>query len=147
MPILMYPDGIEVCFWSEPSSTLYSKTCVKQPLSKRQKIGFQDQLSLNAGQKYCRMLQWVHSAIAQNFIKSYHLSLRSLFCLFLSGHFTQVLLNMQKKDCTKVQAHPRLHYLLMLMLAQSCSKSRIFFETSLRNFNKGLHDESILIQT
>ena len=35
----------------------YSKTCVKRPLSKRLKIGFQDQLSLNAGQKYCRMLQ------------------------------------------------------------------------------------------
>ena len=34
---------------------IYSKTCVKQPLSKIQKIGFQDQLSLNAGQKYCRM--------------------------------------------------------------------------------------------
>ena len=31
----------------------YSKTCVKRPLSKRQKIGFQDLLSLNAGQKYC----------------------------------------------------------------------------------------------
>ena len=28
----------------------YSKTCVKQPLSKRPKIGFQDQLSLNAVQ-------------------------------------------------------------------------------------------------
>ena len=28
-----------------------SKTCVKQPLSKRPKIGFQDQLLLNAGQK------------------------------------------------------------------------------------------------
>ena len=41
----------------------YSKTCVKQPLSKKLKIGFQDQLSLNAGQKYCRMLQREHSAI------------------------------------------------------------------------------------
>ena len=42
----------------------YSKTCVKRPLSKRQKIGFQDQLLLEAGQKYyCRMLQWEHSAI------------------------------------------------------------------------------------
>ena len=30
----------------------YSKTCVKRPLPKRPKIGFQDQLSLNAGQKY-----------------------------------------------------------------------------------------------
>ena len=29
---------------------VYSKTCVKRPLSKRPKIGFQDQLSLNAGQ-------------------------------------------------------------------------------------------------
>ena len=29
----------------------YSKTFVKQPLSKRQKIGFQDQLLLNACQK------------------------------------------------------------------------------------------------
>ena len=28
---------------------LYSKTCVKRPPSKRPKIGFQDQLSLNAG--------------------------------------------------------------------------------------------------
>ena len=35
------------------SKDCYSKTCVKQPLSKRQKIGFQYQLSLNAGQKYC----------------------------------------------------------------------------------------------
>ena len=33
----------------------YSKTCVKGPLSKRPKIGFQDQLSVNAGQKYCRI--------------------------------------------------------------------------------------------
>ena len=34
----------------------YSKTCVKRPLSNRQKIGFQDQISLNAGQKYHRIL-------------------------------------------------------------------------------------------
>ena len=72
--------------------SLYSKTCVKQPLSKRQTIGFQDHLSLNAGKKYCRMLQGEHSAILSTFIiLSYHLSLRYLFCLFLSGHFTQVL--------------------------------------------------------
>ena len=47
----------------------YSKTCVKGPLSKRPKIGFQDQLLLNAGQKYCRMLQWEHSAIFSTYIK------------------------------------------------------------------------------
>ena len=47
----------------------YSKTCVKQPLSKRSKIGFQDQLSLDAGQKHCRMLLGEHSAILWTFIK------------------------------------------------------------------------------
>ena len=35
----------------------YSKTCLKPPLKKMTIIGFQDWLSLNAGQKYCRMLQ------------------------------------------------------------------------------------------
>ena len=47
----------------------YSKTCVKHPLTKRPKIVFQDQLSLNAGQMYCRMLQWEFSAILLTFIK------------------------------------------------------------------------------
>ena len=46
-----------------------SNTSVKRPLSKRPQIGFQDQLSLNAGQKYCRMHQEEHSAILVNFIK------------------------------------------------------------------------------
>ena len=48
------------------SEHIYSKTCVKPPLSK---IGFQYQLLLNAGQKYCRMLQGEHSAILLTFIK------------------------------------------------------------------------------
>ena len=47
----------------------YSKTCVKRPLSKRPKIGFQDQLLLDGGQKYCRMLQGEHSALLLTFIK------------------------------------------------------------------------------
>ena len=50
-----------------------SKTCVKRPLSKRPKIGFQDQLMINAGQKYFRMLlsecSKEHSAILSTFIK------------------------------------------------------------------------------
>ena len=45
------------------------KAVYKQPLSKRPNIGFQDQLSLNAGQKYCRMLQEEHSAVLSTFIK------------------------------------------------------------------------------
>ena len=36
---------------------------------RRPKIDFQDQLSFNAGQKYCRMLQGEHSAILSTFIK------------------------------------------------------------------------------
>ena len=58
---------------------------------RRPKIGFQDWLSLNAGQKYCRMLQ---ESILQYFWPSlsYHLSLRPLFCLLLSGRLRQVLL-------------------------------------------------------
>ena len=49
--------------------SIYSKTCliIKRPLRKKTKIGFQDRLSLNAGQKYCRMLE--HSAILSTFIK------------------------------------------------------------------------------
>ena len=47
----------------------YSKTCLKQPLKKKTKIGFQDWLLLNAGQKYCRMLQGEHSALLSTFIK------------------------------------------------------------------------------
>ena len=48
---------------------MYSKSCVKWPLSKRPKIGFQEQLSLNVGQKYCRMLPLEKSAILLTFIK------------------------------------------------------------------------------
>ena len=47
----------------------YSKNCVKRPLSERPKIGFYDQLLLNAGQRYCRMLQGEHSGILSTFIK------------------------------------------------------------------------------
>ena len=38
------------------------KPC-KTATLKKTKIGFQDQLSLNAGQKHCRMLKGEHSAI------------------------------------------------------------------------------------
>ena len=71
-------------------SARYSETCVKRPLSKRPKIGFQDELLLNAGQKYCRILQGEHPAILSTFIKLPFV-VKPLFCLFLSGSFTQVL--------------------------------------------------------
>ena len=74
------------------------KNIVKAVLSghsKRTKISFQDLLMLNAGQKYCRMLQ---ESILQYFQPSlsYHLSSRPLFCLFLSGSYRQVLLYSQQ---------------------------------------------------
>ena len=47
----------------------YSKPCLKQSFKKKTKIGFQDRLSLNAGQKYCRMLQREHSALPSTFNK------------------------------------------------------------------------------
>ena len=69
----------------------YSKTCLKQPLSKRPKIGFQDQLSLDAGQKYCRMLQGEHSAILLAFIKLPFV-IKIFVKSILSGRLRQVLL-------------------------------------------------------
>ena len=68
----------------------YNKTCVKRPLSKRPKNGFQDQLSLNAGQKYCRMLSLEHSAILSTFIKL-PVVIKN-FVLSIFEGFTQLLL-------------------------------------------------------
>ena len=77
------------------TKTAYYQYTVKPVLSnhsnRRPKVGIQDQLSLNACQKYFRMLQ---ESILQYFRPSfsYHLSLRPLFWLFLSGRLRQVLL-------------------------------------------------------
>ena len=64
---------------------------------RRPKIGFHDRVSFNAVQKYCRMLQ---ESILQYFRPSlsYHLSLRPLFCLFLSGRFRQVTVHRFNKE-------------------------------------------------
>ena len=45
------------------------KACLKGPLKKPPKIVFQYCLFLNAGQKYCRMLQGEHSAKLSTFNK------------------------------------------------------------------------------
>ena len=58
----------------------YSKTCLKGPLKENKKIGFQLRLSLNAGLKYCRMLQGEHSAILSTFIKL-PFSIKAYVCL------------------------------------------------------------------
>ena len=81
----------------------YGKTCVKWPLSKRQKIGFQGQLLLNAGQKYCRMLQGEHSAILSTFIKLPFV-IKTFVLSILSICFTQVLLYLSPKTPFKCHA-------------------------------------------
>ena len=58
---------------------LYSKTSLKRPLKK------EDQLLLNAGQKYCRM-----GSILQSFWPSLSYHLLSLFCLIWSGYLRHV---------------------------------------------------------
>ena len=94
------PFGIFSCYHNEfhhfskvligkKSITTYSKTCVKRPLSERPQIGFQDQLMQVKSIAECSpwsILQYFQPTL------SYRLSLRPLFCLFLSGRFTQVLL-------------------------------------------------------
>ena len=47
----------------------YNKACVKRQISKRPNIGFQDQISLNEGKKYCRTVQGEHSAKLLTIIK------------------------------------------------------------------------------
>ena len=73
---------------------LYFKCTVKPVLSgltkRRPKICFQDRLSLNEGQKYYKM-EALHSAILSTFIELPFVY-KTMFCLFLSGRFTQVLL-------------------------------------------------------
>ena len=76
----------------KPALTYHSK---KWP-----KINCQCWFLLNAGQKYCRMLQesilQFQESILQYFRPSlsYYLSIRPLFCKFLSGSLRQVLLCM-----------------------------------------------------
>ena len=60
---------------------MYSKTCVNGH-SEKTKKGFQDRLSLNAGEKYCRMLQRGHSAILSTFIKLQVVIKTSLLSIF-----------------------------------------------------------------
>ena len=88
--IVFRVDFLSIFHMQKNCMTLYSKTSVKRPLSKRSKNGFQDKLSLNACQKYCRMLQGILQSFRHSL--SYHLPFRSLFCLFLNCRFTHILL-------------------------------------------------------
>ena len=66
------------------AQTEYSKPILSGHSKRRPKIGFQDIVSLNAGQKYCRMLPLEHSATLSTFIKLSFV-IKKFVCLFLSG--------------------------------------------------------------
>ena len=81
---------------------IYSKTCLKQPFKKKTKIGFKT--------NYCLMqvksiAECPKGSILQYFRPSlsYHLSLRYLFCLFLSGRLRQGLLYIDSLFYQQVQ--------------------------------------------
>ena len=83
---------------------MYSNPCVKWPFSKRPKIVFQEQLSLNAGQNYCRMLQGEHFAILSTFIELPFVIKIFVFCIFERQFYTgftviQIDTNLDKKNC------------------------------------------------
>ena len=79
----------------------YSSTCVKWPLSKTPKIGFQDHLSLKAGQKYCRMLQREHSAILLTFFKlPFVIQIFVLFVCFVALRPSQQLWSLRDGQFT-----------------------------------------------
>ena len=65
---------------SDSGHNMYRKISSKRQLKRTAKNGSQYLLSLNAGQKYCRILQGEHSAILSTFIVLLF-SLRPLFCL------------------------------------------------------------------
>ena len=83
---------------------VYSKTCVKRPHSKIPQIGFQDQLSFNVGQKYCRMLKGEHSAILSIFIKLQFVMQIFVLSIFEKSFYTGFY-------CTCI-----LHYITILRL-------------------------------
>ena len=73
---------------------LYSKTCLKRPPKKKTKIGF---LVFKTNYHFMQVksiAKCSKGSILQHFRPSlsYHMSLRSLFCLFLSGRLRQDLL-------------------------------------------------------
>ena len=114
-----------------PQSVLWK--CTVNPVlsrhsKRRPKICLQDRLLLNAGQKYCRMLQ---ESILQYFWPSlsYHLSLISLFCLFLNGRLRQVLLYTKKRTICR----------LIFFFPNICNKYHFLMSWPIFFYHTGYH--------
>ena len=78
--IMVFHDHTHSCLAGLKFQTdfIYSKTCLKRLLKNRQNKDLKDQLLLNAGQKYCRMLPLEHSAIRLTCIKRFSI-LKTIF--------------------------------------------------------------------
>ena len=89
------PQQEQIGATESPNEKSYCKTRLKQPLKKKAKIIFlKNDYRWMQVKSIAECSNWEHSAILSTFIK--HLSLISLFCLFLSGSLRQVLLYFPK---------------------------------------------------
>ena len=101
---------------------VYSKTCHKRPLKKDQKLVFNTDYRLMQVKSIaeCSKRAFCNTLILWTFIKlPLILSLRPLFCLFLSGRLRQVLLYIKRK---------RMYFkIVWLNLAKSASPAYSIF--------------------
>ena len=84
---------MRICHHMEKSA--YSNTCVKRPLSKRQKKMF---YKTNYGLMHVKGIAECSKGSILQYLRpslSYQLSSRSLFCVFLRGRLTQILLHLE----------------------------------------------------
>ena len=70
-------------------SDTYSKTCFKRPLKKKTKLFFKTEYRLMQGKSNPECSKGSNLQYFRPSLR-YHLSLRSLFCQFLSGRLRQV---------------------------------------------------------
>ena len=97
------------------NTNMYSKTCLKRSLKKNTKNGFRYRLSLNAGQKYCRMILGEHSAILSTFIKlpvsiKTRIRIFEIYAWVRKYYLTQgILSRLSRLGCSLVALHWNLH--------------------------------------
>ena len=113
---------------------MFSKTCVKWPLSKRPKSVLKTNYCLMQVKNIAECSKGSILQYFQPALFSYHLSLRSLFCLVLSGSFTQVLpikclQNVANKVCITFTAFRKKKYFtacVSFLSGIQCSIARSF---------------------